>query len=59
VKKGDPIMTIYSKHSTKLQSAERLLAENPPVGIGVPERQMLITSIPAGPLHVKYPIIER
>jgi len=59
VKKGDPIMTIYSEHSTKLQSAERLLAENPQVGIGVPERQMLITSIPAGPLHVKYPIIER
>jgi len=59
VRKGDPLLTVYSEYSTKLQAAEKFLEENPPIGLGVPGKEMLIELIHAPKLHERLPIIER
>ena len=59
VKKGDPLITVFSEYSTKLQTAERVFEEQPVMGVGRPEEEMLVGVVPAPRPHERLPIIER
>lgn len=46
VKRGDPLLTVYAESSVKLQAAEKLLMESPPIGISrLVGRRMLLEKI--------------
>ncbi|RLE62302.1 MAG: AMP phosphorylase [Thermoprotei archaeon] len=59
VKKGDPLITVVSEYSTKLQTAEKVFEEQPVIGVGRPEEEMLVDIVPAPRPHERLPIIER
>lgn len=59
IRKGDPLISIFSESSPKLQAAEEFLENNNPVGVGMPRENMLISLVTAPEVHERYTIIER
>jgi len=58
VKRGEPLLTIYAKHASKLQRAEKIFGEQMVVAVG--ERmEMTLKEVKEVPVHEKAFILER